>query len=75
LAAPRADTAEVIVAAIKAKTAPRWDHRKIGAGCGRPPDAVVLRPKPVGTLGGHALKVLMAYAEGLAPGNRRVNSF
>ena len=30
------------------------------------PDAVVLWPKPAGTIGGAALSVLMAYAEGLA---------
>jgi hypothetical protein len=96
LAARRADTAEVIAAAIEAKTALGWGHRKIAAGCGRPvstvrgwlrafavsaasigdrftgllvrdaPDAVVLWSKPAGTVGGEALSVLMAYAEGLA---------
>ncbi|TFD76219.1 hypothetical protein E3T54_10825 [Cryobacterium sp. Sr8] len=36
LAVRRADTAEVIAAAIEAKTALRWGHRRIAAGCGRP---------------------------------------
>ena len=96
LASRRADTAEVIAAAIEAKTALGWGHRRIAAGCGRPvstvrgwlrafgasaasigdrftgllvrdaPDAVVLWPKPAGSVQGAALSVLMAYAEGLA---------
>ena len=95
LAVRRADTADVIAAAIEAKTALGWGHRKIAAGCGRPastvrgwlrafgasaaligdrftgllvrdaPDAVVLWPKPAGTVGGAALSALMAYADGL----------
>ena len=36
LAARRADTAEVIAAAIEAKTVLGWGHRKIAANCGRP---------------------------------------
>lgn len=95
LAARRADSAEVIAAAIEAKTALGLGHRRIAAGCGRPlstvrgwlrafgasaavisdrftgllvrdaPDAVVLWPKPVGTVMGEALSALMAYADGL----------
>ena len=40
LAARRADTAEVIAAAIEAKTALGWGHRRIAAGCGRPVSTV-----------------------------------
>ena len=40
LAARRADTADVIAAAIEAKTALGWGHRKIAAGCGRPDSTV-----------------------------------
>ena len=40
LAARRADAAEVIAAAIEAKTALGWGHRKIAAGCGRPASTV-----------------------------------
>ena len=40
LAVRRADTAEVIAAAIEAKTALGWGHRKIAAGCGRPVSTV-----------------------------------
>lgn len=40
LAARRADTAEVIAAAIEAKTVLGWGHRKIAAGCGRPASTV-----------------------------------
>ncbi|TFB50262.1 hypothetical protein [Cryobacterium tagatosivorans] len=40
LAARRADTAEVIAAAVEAKTALGWGHRKIAAGCGRPASTV-----------------------------------
>ena len=95
LAVRRADTAEVIAAAIEAKTAFGHGHRKIAASCGRPVstvrgwlrafatsavligerftgllvrdtlDAVVLWLKPAGSIGGEALSVLMAYAEGL----------
>jgi len=40
LAVRRADTAEVIAAAVEAKTALRWGHRRIAAGCGRPVSTV-----------------------------------
>ena len=40
LAVRRADTAEMIAAAIEAKTALGWGHRKIAAGCGRPVSTV-----------------------------------
>ena len=40
LAVRRADTAEVIAAAIEAKTARGWGHRRIAAGCGRPVSTV-----------------------------------
>ena len=40
LAARRADSAEVIAAAIEAKTALGWGHRRIAAGCGRPVSTV-----------------------------------
>lgn len=40
LAARRADTAEVIAAAVEAKTALGWGHRRIAAGCGRPVSTV-----------------------------------
>jgi hypothetical protein len=96
LAARRADAADVIAAAIEAKTALGWGHGRVAAGCGRPvstvrgwlrafgasaaaisdrfmgllvrdaPDAVVLWPKPAGTVQGEALSALMAYADGLA---------
>ncbi|MEO7017248.1 MAG: hypothetical protein ABI067_12010 [Leifsonia sp.] len=96
LAARRADSTEVIAAAIEAKTALGWGYRRIAAGCGRPvstvrgwlrafqvsaavisdwftgllvrdaADAVVLWPKPAGTVAGEALSALMAYAAGLA---------
>ena len=36
LAVRRADSADVIAAAIEAKTALGWGHRRIAAGCGRP---------------------------------------
>ncbi len=40
LAGRRADAAEVIAAAIEAKTVLGWGHRKIAAGCGRPASTV-----------------------------------
>ena len=40
LAARRADSAEVIAAAIEAKTAAGWGHRRVAAGCGRPVSTV-----------------------------------
>ncbi len=40
LAVRRADAAEVIAAAIEAKTVLGWGHRKIAAGCGRPVSTV-----------------------------------
>ena len=40
LAARRADSAEVIAAAIEAKTVQGWGHRKIAAECGRPASTV-----------------------------------
>jgi hypothetical protein len=40
LAARRADAAEVIAAAVEAKTVLGWGHRKIAAGCGRPASTV-----------------------------------
>ena len=40
LAARRADSADVIAAAIEAKIAAGWGHRKIAAGCGRPASTV-----------------------------------
>ncbi|TDW28844.1 hypothetical protein [Cryobacterium psychrophilum] len=40
LAMRRADAAEVIAAAVEAKTALGWGHRKIAAGCGRPVSTV-----------------------------------
>ena len=40
LAVRRSDTAEVIAAAIEAKTALGWGHRRIAAGCGRPVSTV-----------------------------------
>jgi hypothetical protein len=40
LAARRADAAEVIAAAVEAKTALGWGHRKIAASCGRPASTV-----------------------------------
>jgi hypothetical protein len=91
----RADTAEVIAAAIEAKTVLGQGHRTFASSCGRPVstdrgwlrafatsavligerftgllvrdalDAVVLWPKPAASIGGEALSVLMAYAEGL----------
>ena len=36
----RADSADVIAAAIEAKIAAGWGHRKIAAGCGRPASTV-----------------------------------
>lgn len=40
LAARRADAAEVIAAAVEAKTAQGWGHRNIAAHCGRPVSTV-----------------------------------
>lgn len=40
LAARRADAADVIAAAIEAKTALGWGHRRIADGCGRPVSTV-----------------------------------
>ncbi|TFC10385.1 hypothetical protein E3O19_15395 [Cryobacterium algoritolerans] len=40
MAARRADAAEVIAAAVEAKTVLGWGHRKIAAGCGRPASTV-----------------------------------
>jgi hypothetical protein len=40
LAVRRADTAEVIAAAIEAKTVLGWGHRKVAASCGRPASTV-----------------------------------
>ncbi|WP_130177515.1 hypothetical protein [Cryobacterium sp. SO1] len=40
LAARRADSTEVIAAAVEAKVALGWGHRKIAAGCGRPVSTV-----------------------------------
>ena len=40
LAVRRADMAEVIAAAVEAKTVLGWGHRKVAAGCGRPVSTV-----------------------------------
>ena len=40
LAVRRADTSEVMAAAIEAKTVLGWGHRKTAASCGRPPSTV-----------------------------------
>ncbi|WP_205750046.1 hypothetical protein [Cryobacterium sp. SO1] len=40
LAVRRADAAEVIAAAVEARTVLGWGHRKIAAGCGRPVSTV-----------------------------------